>query len=166
MDQVWAFLSIFIEPDAAVFFWHRAGYPLWLTFILLSLHTSLTITLVFYGTGWIKNSGKIRRTGNAILGQFKKITDRLAFRFPFLEKIKKFYGNLVDKTTKILHRGGIFIIFIASCIPFVPVIPTAAAAAAKLVGIKHGLIVILLGTAIRNILVILGIYYGIPFLFN
>lgn len=165
MDQVWAFLSIFLEPDAAVFFWYRAGYSFWLTYALLSLHTSITITLVFYGTGWIKHSGKIRQASNGVLGKIKKITGGLMSRFQFLKKLGKFYHSLVDKSTKILQRGGIFVIFIASCIPFIPVIPTAAAAAAKLIEIKHGLLIILLGTAIRNILVVLGIYYGIPFLF-
>lgn len=165
MDHLWGFISILFEPNAAVFFWHKAGYSLWLTYVLLSLPTSFTIMAVFWGAGWLKKRKKLKKYLSAVPDKIEQ-TLRWVIRYlPFWKKASGYHGRLIDKLVKILKRRGIIVIFIASCIPFLPIVPTATAIAAKLLEIKHGLIVILLGTAIRNILLVLGIYYGISLFF-
>lgn len=154
MNHLWGGISILFEPNAAVFFWYKAGYPIWLAYILLSLPTSFTILLVFWGTGLLKKREKIRN-------YFSKVLSKLKAILPFWKKASNRHGQVHDKLVAALHKKGIIIVFIASCIPFLPIVPTASAIAVKLLEVRHGLLIIMLGTVIRNMLLVVGIYYGV-----
>lgn len=158
-QHIAGWLFLLVEPDAAVVMWYKAGSSPWNTYIYLNLFTFFTTVLIFWGIGSFKKMDFVR------LPIQKNIT-KLTRLLPFRQKIESGHNLARGKITKWLKRQKTIVIFISSCIPIVPVIPSATAITAKLLEIKHGLIIILIGAAIRNALTVISIYRGISFFFS
>lgn len=136
------------RAEPAIIYWSVFGVPVWQIFLCVVSWTSLTSILLWQTIGTGENLGK--RIFQKIAGQnVNNATDCQGEK----ESRRRTIGWLLGQKN--------WIVLLFAFIPLIPWIPTAALISAKLLKIKRGLFVNLLGNFLRTLILILTLYYGV-----
>lgn len=159
-EQILGFFTMWPSPWATIALWAKANVPIWQTILYVTFITSISLSLTYFGTGWIEKwiikRGWVKR---ATIEKWRNYSQSLNNSHPVngLEKrvkgkIKKWL--LPQKDWQILACGFI---------PFVPLLPTIIIVATRLLEIKRGFPLLIAGNIFRNAVVCWAIYKGVGF---
>lgn len=210
-------LMFFFHPAAGIAAWAASGFPWWQSFIFVTIWTSITTALIYFGTGKIKKI--LSASGGNFINKIKswrrkrsKKTDFLFLAFTsfswaalltnwsffgfewwpfswqltyllsilitsfslllayfFRKELGVWQADTVKKQTNWFSRQKTWIIIILAFVPTpIPGEGTATCVAAKLLGIKHGFWIIILGNVFQSFFSVVILYSslgGLRFLF-
>ncbi len=157
-EQILGFFTMWPSPNVTIVLWAKCGIPLWQTIAYVTLLTSFSLGLTFFGTGWlekwtIKRGWIQESTIEKWRMRFQKGNNNHAMN-GFEKKMNgRFRRWLIpQKNWKILACGFI---------PFIPLIPTVVVIVTRLLRIRNGFLVLILGNAVRTAIVCYAIYQGV-----
>ena len=153
-EQIVGFFTMWLHPEITVGLWSKGGVPIWQTFAYTTLWTSLTMTITYYGIGlaerWLIGRGIIKETTiKKWLGWWQSRDNNFKTAGP-----KK-------RITNWLSRQKNWTILTCGFVPFVYGLPAAVIATVKVLEIKNGLLILLIGNLFRNGVICASIYYPI-----
>lgn len=158
IEELIGFILMVINGWAAVIYWKLNGIPFWQSTLFLTIYWSLTLLITYWFTGGVLDLLKKWEP-------FGVLSQRIS------EKTKKFKRlNLArekrQNAIKWLIQRNNLIIGILTFIPLVPELPTLTIIAARIVKMKHALIILLLGNAFRVLVLCFSVYWSINLFAN
>lgn len=153
-EQILGFFTMWPNPGVTIGLWAKAGVPIWQTISYVVLLTSISLSLTYFGTGWLENflikKGVIRRTTIKKWRNWLERNNNLS-RNEFHERLRDRIKSwlIPQKSWKILAWGFV---------PFIPVLPTVIIMATRLLEIRNGFLALILGNIFRNGILCCTIY--------
>ena len=161
-QQILGFFTMWLHPEITIGLWSNAGIPIWQTLSYVTLWTSITLSLTYFGIDIIKIIGELITKGIVwIIRLFGN--DFKGFKRNHLQERNEKHSR---KLTKWLGRQKKWVILVCSSVPFVPFFPAAIIITTKALKIKRGLLLLLIGNVFRNLFICYLIYYGLVKLQN
>ena len=147
--KILGYILVFIRADIAMVVLYKAGTPWWITYTVIMAVCSGTLCITYYGLGklliWAEKKTWFQKFKK--IGFVKKIIEKQKKPSPRQEKMVKW----------LIGKSPIFI-FLLSCIPFVPYLPTAIIVVARIMNIKNGIYYLLAANAVRGLITVLTVY--------
>ena len=147
---------MWLNTIGGTIFYSLGGVPFWIAFSVGVLDWSVSLILIYYGTGWIKSFLGKREMTKFLIQRWTQLRERI----PKITTEKKRIRQR-KKVNWLMKRGG-WILIMMNFIPFLPALSIAIIIAVKMVKMKHGLFYLLLGNFFRCLIYCLTIYYLIP----
>lgn len=154
--QILGFFTMWLHPEITVGLWSKAGVPLWYTLLFTTIWTSITLSLTYLGVGWLKTRAQKVKFIMELIQKAEELYQNNRFGPKNREHQKKAINWLVRQKNWIILGCGF--------IPFVYGLPAAVIIAAKLIGIRYALLVLLFGNFFRNAIICSLIYQGFKIL--
>ena len=161
-EQTLGFFTMWLHPEFTVGLWFRAGVPLWKTLGYVTIWTSGTLILTYFGIDLIKYIVKFITKGLVWLIRFFNPNFAGLKRNHLQEKKEKYQKRL----TGWLSRQRKWVVLVCSSIPFVPFLPAAVIITIKTIEIKRSLLILLTGNVFRNCFICFFVYYGVVIVQN
>lgn len=151
-EQILGFFTMWPHPGTTIILWAKGGVPVWQTILYVGIMTSASLTLTYFGTGWLQK----------FLIRKKILKESTIKKLQNLWPLTNGNGNsrITKKITNWISRQKIWLILICGFIPFVPILPTAVIIAAGLLKIKYSYPVLLLGNILKTVIICYTIYYS------
>jgi len=147
--KILGYILVFIRADIAMVVLYKADTPWWITYTVIMAVSSGTLCIAYYGLGklliWAGKKPWFQRLKKN--GFVKKIIEKQKKPSPRQEKIVKWLAG----------KSPIFI-FLLSCIPFVPYLPTAIIVVTRIMNVKNGIYYLLVANAVRGLIAVLSVY--------
>ena len=134
---------------AAVIYWRVHGVSFWLATLMLTAYWSLTLTLTYFGTGWLIKVLKKWGLSKSLIEKLKEIN-----RIYRANPLSRRNGRLA----RWLSQKKGWIVFSLTFVPYVPELPTATIVAAKAMKLRHALPILLIGNAFRVLILCCTVY--------
>jgi len=159
-EQILGFFTMWPNPGTTVVLWAKGGVPLWQTILYVVFFTSISLSLTFFGTGWLER-WIIKK------GWLKRSTIE-RWRVRLQKGDNNFQTNGLEKRM----RGGIkkwllpqknWRILACGFIPFIPLLPTVVIVVTRLLEIRGGFLFLIFGNVVRNAIFCYVIYRGVGF---
>ena len=141
---------------AASLFWKGETF-FWITVSAIVGWTSLTLVITYFGTEWIKKWVKNQRFLKDAYNRIYALYSQNGFKIRNDKKQKQINNWLVKRKD--------WIVIVLGFVPFVPWLPTGVIVTTKILGIKNGLMHLLLGNFFRNWIVCFSVYQGFSWFF-
>lgn len=151
-QQILGFFTMWLHPEITIGLWSGAGVPMWQTFLYTICWTSLTLSLTYLGTSWLKNLFKNMKGARDAIESIERFYRKNSLKLNNGKYHKKLLNNLVRQKNWLILACGF--------IPFVYGLPATVIVVAKLMEIKHAFWILLLGNCFRNGIICLLIYQG------
>lgn len=148
-EQILGFFTMGLHPEITVSLWAKAGVPIWQTFGYTIIWTSLTLSITYFGAGWIKNWIK-KFIKEEILEKWQNWWQLKNNHFQKHLPEKKIIGWLIRQKNWLILGCGF--------VPFVYGLPAAVIATARILEIRHALIILYCGNVFRNGIICFLIY--------
>ena len=148
---------IFFRTEGAVILWAAKGSPYWQSLLFSLCWTSLSLIITYYGTGILVSRLKKWWLLRFVIAKWEKeITSR-----------KNNFANNNSLSHNWLSLQKQWVVIILAFLPythFVPGLGSAVIATAKVLNIRCGIILLILGNAFRWAVITYHIYQGVHFL--
>jgi hypothetical protein len=145
MTLLGGFLLLVAGGWGGVIFFAIRGIPFWFTFLLLGIYGTIIIFVIFYITDWVIK----QLQGWPVTRNLIRIGNRVN------------NVSLSQKTKSWLTKRKEWIVLGLNFVPYVPILPVATIAAARIMQIKYALPILIFGNLIRSLALCLIVYYKI-----
>jgi len=145
MNILGGFLILVAGGWGGVIYFAINGIPFWLTLLILNIYGTFLILAIFHATDWLMTQWA---------------------RFHFSNNVSNFKNRITNISPSTHARNWLikrksWIVLALNFVPFVPVLPLATTAAARIMKIKYALPILILGNFARSLALCLMVYYKI-----
>ncbi len=158
--QILGFFTMWPSPLATTVLWAKADVPIWQTILYVASLTSISLSLTYFGTGWLEEwiikRGWVKRT---TIEKWRNRSNHFNDSLP-ANGLGKETGNKIKKW--LIPRED-WQILACGFIPFIPILPTIVIVVARLLEIKKGFLFLIIGNFFRTAAVCYAIYLSVGF---
>ncbi len=158
IEYLLSFLIMFFRTEGTVILWSAKGVPYWQSFLFSVCWTSLTLAATYYGVGFLVNQLKKWWVLRVLIEKWQ--TEVVARKNNFSKKNSS-YSKKIASWLSQKKRGVLIFLSFFPLTQLVYGLPSGVIAATKLIEIRYGILILLLGNAIRWFGITLLIYLGV-----